>query len=403
MSSYNDRFSFTYQQIQAEFDTFHDTFKHYGVAVITDVFSKKECDAHADSILTAFERLGTGVRRDNVDSWMTKPQNLVPTQTRVGLYKQVFSNLPAVWDIRSDDRLISLFTRLYNGDHRLIVSGDGINVLVNGRSEKLSPNKDWAHLDSVGPFDGCIQGQVVLTDTSAAFRCSPRSNAIYDDFMTCVLNKTKATNNNWHKLNGAQIEWYKMHLPKDGQYQIRIPAPRGSVILWYSHVVHSACPALETVKHPPADNPFLGTRCVVYVSYQTVAMYERRPPMITRTATGSNKRKTNVYSNNDHIEARAGVVKANVSTNHRGMPMPYKRGRFPPPPCHPIIDSIQRNPAQLYEILGFSPKPLWDDKSARLAGVKPYSEGEKARRKSEVKALRRTTEVTNKNNNEESK
>lgn len=273
---YNDQFTFTHQQIQENFDDFHETFKKYGVAVITNTFTSKECDTHTDAILTAFESLGTGVQRDNVDTWMTKPRNLVPFQTRVGLYQQVFSNLPTIWDIRSDARLVSLFAGLY-GDHRLIVSGDGINVVVNGRAKKLNPKKDWAHLDSVGPFDGCIQGQVVLTDTSAAFRCSPRSNAIYDEFMTGELKKTKATNNNWHKLNDSQIEWYKEHMPEDGKYQIRVPAPRGSVILWYSNVLHSACPALETVENPPVDNPFMGTRCVVYVSYQTVNMYGPRP------------------------------------------------------------------------------------------------------------------------------
>mmetsp|Transcript_5578 Transcript_5578/g.8356 ORF Transcript_5578/g.8356 Transcript_5578/m.8356 type:complete len:374 (+) Transcript_5578:63-1184(+) len=369
-TSFNDSFTFSQQEIERDFDSFHKTFKHYGVAVITNVFAPEECDYHTDAILSAFENLGTGVRRDDVDTWKPKPLCRIPHQKRVCLFQQIFSNLPNIWDIRSDDRLVSFFARLY-GDEHLIVSGDGINVALNGRTQQRSANIDWAHLDSVGPFDGCIQGQVVLTDTSAAFRCSPRSHAIYKTYMLRELNETRKTNKNWHKLNAAQIEWFKEHMPEDGQYQVRIPAPRGSVILWYSNVLHSAASAQETVAEVPADNPYMGTRCVVYVSYQTVSMYYDRPPVAKKRGE-KNKRKNHEYSRNEQIEARAKTVKANVSTNHRGQPMPYKRGRFAPPASHEVVDAIQADPSKVYDLLGFTPKPLWDDKCARLAGIKPY-------------------------------
>ena len=124
--------------------------------------------------------------------------------------------------------------------NEFIVSNDGINFRPNGLDEyKLQ--EDWAHVDQTEKNDlfKCIQGQAVLSNTTASFVASPGSYKVYND----IMDHYGIEKQDKHFLKfqaGEQVEYVKKLVEKNGgQWQLPILAPAGSFILWSSTTVHS--------------------------------------------------------------------------------------------------------------------------------------------------------------------
>ena len=68
--------------------------------------------------------------------------------------------------------------------HEFVCSIDGINVQPN-ISRMPTGEKDWPHCDQTERADifKCVQGQVVLTNTNASFRATPKSHKHFVDMM----------------------------------------------------------------------------------------------------------------------------------------------------------------------------------------------------------------------------
>lgn len=242
-------------------------FSEHGVAIITNVFTPEYCDERIGEILNTFEALGTGIDRNDLENTWIR-ENL-PPQTRPGLYQALMSHIQPVWTVRSNKNVRKIFEVLYSNLRNekvddFITSFDGINFMPNGiKPFYTQRSKDWPHLDQTkrnNPFD-CIQGQAVLSNTTACFRCTPGSFRIYNE----ILDEEKAIprTNNWCKFkNPNKIQ--EMCEAEGLNWQIPMHSPKGSFIVWSSSTVHSAKNADKKEEYDEKD-PYLGWRAVVYV------------------------------------------------------------------------------------------------------------------------------------------
>jgi hypothetical protein len=242
--------------------------KKHGVVVIENVFTNKECNELMKSILDDFEKVGKGIDKDDSDTWIK--ENL-PPQTRHGLYQALVGNLPAVWKIRKHKHMLPIFKKLYT-DFRgreindYICSLDGINIQPNVKHRDM---KDWAHSDQTDRSDvyKCVQGQAVLTNTSASFRATPKSHLYFDRYLD-IAKVSKTDKSNWIKFNDTALPKIKNYLEKRGcKWQVPIKAKKGSFIVWLSSTIHSASSVSEVMK-PTKLDPYRGWRGVIYVCYR---------------------------------------------------------------------------------------------------------------------------------------
>jgi len=310
-------------------------FKSDGMAVITDVFTKSACDKYMNRIINNFVKLETGIDKNNIgETWI--PHNL-PPQTRPGLFQALVSNFPAVWSIRSHPNVRAIFEILYSNlrgspQTDFIVSGDGINIRPGFIGPYTKPNTiDWAHLDQTIPNDiyKCIQGQAVLTNTTASFVASPKSHLVFDR----ILKKLKIdTKTNWLKFTPEQIGLVKkLVLDIGGQWQIPILAPAGSFVVWASTTIHSAKLQDQSIK-PTSTDKYRGWRGVVYVSY----------------------RPKNEFTNAQLLK-RINAFEQNRTTNHWSTHLFGKRpgGRYLyTEKRHPQIEAMLDDPLVVYEKIG---------------------------------------------------
>lgn len=322
--------------------------KSNGIAVINDVFTDIECDTHMENIINDFISLGTGIDLNDIENtWTTF--NL-PAQTRPGLYQMLMSNLKDVWAIRNKDNVRTIFEILYSDFKNkqvkdFIVSGDGINIKPGTIGPFIKKNaKDWAHLDQTIKKDlyKCIQGQAVLTNTTASFVASPKSHLVFDNIME-KLNCN--TNSNWLKFTDDQVKTIKqMIIDKGGQYQIPILAKKGSFIVWTSSTVHSA-KLQDASELPTPEDKYKGWRGVVYVCYRPKEEFTKK-----------------------EIDKRQKVFDENRTTNHwsqsvfgkkPGSHFAYNDKR------HDIIESMIKDPTLVYAKLG---KPVLTDEQKSLLG-----------------------------------
>lgn len=249
-----------------------DEFKKNGLVVINHVFTDPECDQLMDGIVNSFVQLGTGIDLNDLEkTW--KEENL-PYMTRSGLFQCLMSNLKEVWDIRSHQNVEKIFETIYfslrgKPIKNFIVSGDGINIKPNIGPIQTGQSKDWAHLDQTirNNIYKCVQGQAVLTNTTASFVASPKSHLVFEKILD-TLKVDKNDTSNWVKFSPNQIEVVKkIVLDNSGQWQIPIVCQKGSFIIWSSTLIHSA--RLQTkIEVPSLTDKYLGWRGVVYVCYR---------------------------------------------------------------------------------------------------------------------------------------
>ena len=324
------------------------SFMENGLAVISNVFTPKECDDYMDNIVNDFVKLGSGIDKDNIaDTWTT--YNL-PPQTRPGLYQALMSNTETVWSIRTHHNVRKIFTTLYSDlcDEKMdefIVSSDGINIKPGFVAPFAKKNtKDWAHVDQTVPDDiyRCIQGQAVLTNTTASFVASPKSHLIFDKMLTKIEHDAKS---NWLKFSDDNIEIVKAMVEKiGGTWQIPILAQKGSFIVWASSVIHSARLQSDSVSSTKKDR-YYGWRGVVYVCYRPLREFSA-----------------------GEIKKRKKVFEENRVTNHWSTKMFGKKpgSRFGyTDPRHPEIEKMINDPTFVYKKLG---KPNLSNEQLALLG-----------------------------------
>lgn len=255
-----------------------EIFKKYGVLAVTDVFDEKFCNDKMDEIVSAFEYLGTNIDRNNIKETWTK-YNL-PPQTRPGMFQVFFGHLQGVWDIRNSDSTHYIFSTLYSALREeniteFATSFDGMFILPRESGQYAESSKDWAHIDQTfrkQPF-ACIQGEAVLTNTTAAFRCTPGSCHIYEKFLD-EEGIGQNDKSNWCKFKNVN-KIKEICEKKNLKWQIPLRVPKGSMIFWTSTTIHSAMYPSKNEKPDPRDF-WKGWRGVVYVCFRPKKEFTKR-------------------------------------------------------------------------------------------------------------------------------
>eukprot|EP00730_Choanoeca_flexa_P018648 TRINITY_DN9078_c0_g1_i4.p1 TRINITY_DN9078_c0_g1~~TRINITY_DN9078_c0_g1_i4.p1 ORF type:complete len:343 (+),score=52.67 TRINITY_DN9078_c0_g1_i4:1178-2206(+) len=271
-----------FEQIPYDCDGFDDAvtsaLRRDGVVAITNVLTTDECNRHMTQLVDSLKTLSPKLSARN---WK---EDLLPGGPRAGLFQSLVGQFPAVWSVRTHQNVRRVFTAAYSGLREeqiddFVVSSDGINVQPP-IGPYHDPDRDWAHLDQTFRGDPyrCVQGQVVLTDTSACFRCSPRSHHIYDDLLEAAGCAPHSKSNFCMFRSGVQDTIKSMVEAAGGQYQIPVQVPKGSMILWLSSTVHSA--QLQQRGAPiDATDQWSEWRGVVYVCYRPKAEVDSRHTM----------------------------------------------------------------------------------------------------------------------------
>lgn len=315
-------------------------FRSDGVVAITDVMSKEQCDKYMDGLVSIAENLDTGVDRRNCKkTWLD--ENL-PPQTRAGLFQCAFSNSETVWKIRSDTNILKIFSVLYSdlrekkfeSYNNFITSGDAINLRPNGIDTYLKKDKssDWPHIDQTDRSDifKCVQGQMILTNTTACLVASPKSHTLFHKILD-YYEVPSGCDTNWVRImNRGECtidEVKKNVLSVGGSWQVPILAPAGSFLVWASSTIHSARLAVRNEQTNKYDI-WAGWRGVVYVCHRPKEEWEEY-----------------------EIELRQEAYKNNRTTNHWGTKifklnpkLGNKNG-----PVHMNISEIIKDPKVLYE------------------------------------------------------
>lgn len=250
--------------------------KEYGIVVIKNVIDPKEADQLTERTVSALEKMSE-FKRNNLKTWT--PRSL-PPQVRPGMFHEVVCNIPSINDVRFNKNIIQIFKIYYSYfkgieymDRDLIVSNDGLNIkpglVPPYNNDKEDKNNDWAHLDQTIEPDNpykCIQGQMVLSNTSAGFRASPKSHLLFKEFLSQPENPFNKTN--FLKFSHRQYPEMKKKIEEiGGQWQIKIPANKGDFIIWTSSTIHSAT-LQDRPERPIASDPWNGWRHVVYICYR---------------------------------------------------------------------------------------------------------------------------------------
>ena len=245
--------------------------KEYGVVVIKNVLSSNECLDNMNGIVTELETV-SDFKRSDINTW--KPGNL-PQQVRPGMIHEIICNSPTINKVRFDPRIIKIFTSYYSQmksasyeNTDMIVSNDGLNIKP-GTVPPFENGADWAHLDQTGAIDNpyaCIQGQMVLSNTTACFRASPKSHLLFKEFVAESATPNKVAG----FLKFTPESYFKMQKDLEaigGSWQINIPANKGDFIIWTSSTVHSAT-LQSKIEKPTKLDPWNGWRCVVFICYR---------------------------------------------------------------------------------------------------------------------------------------
>lgn len=237
--------------------------KESGAVVITDVFPATLAEMWKQTIIGNFQELFPWLT-DDPETWKTP--NTGP-QARRGLYQSLVCNLPIVWAIRTHEKIRQIFFAVYAGLRpskfydEFFTSIDGVNLCPPSSTSSYDPEKppkDWAHLDQTSELNNpfkCVQGQVVLSDSSAGFVCSPGSHRLIRKILE--LAGVSESPDNWAKFDQTLYPTLKALVEEaGGQWQIPVQAGAGDVILWLSSTVHSA---------KIQDKGDETWRCVIYV------------------------------------------------------------------------------------------------------------------------------------------
>lgn len=193
---------------------------------------------------------------EEIKTWMTDTFEIekwklfnLPYGPRYGMYQGLVGHCPTIWKLR--EKVAPIFAEKWDCETTdLITSIDGASVFP----PMYRKTNDWPHIDQTGEGLKCYQGQVVLTNTTASFVCTPRSHLKHQEVVD---------------LYDAKDNWCKVPEAKElfDEWQIPIIAKAGSMILWDSRLIHSA------KRQDRGDDSW---RCVVYICQRPKSHYTKR-------------------------------------------------------------------------------------------------------------------------------
>ena len=233
-------------------DTILSFLDKYGYAIIPNILTEQECDDNIKLIWKWLENLGTDIKQNDPSTWkgMKWPSNIhgIIQHHRIG-------HTDFAWNVRSHKNVYKAFSKIWN-TNKLLVSYDGACIMKPPEiTGYWTRNTSWFHTDQSyrDSSKKCIQGLITLEDMGSmdgTLKVLAGSHKYHKDFVKYKKEtnpELKAASNNWYKLKNDELEWY---LKQDDIKEIRIDAPKGSLVLWDSRTIHQNSPPLKGREHP---------------------------------------------------------------------------------------------------------------------------------------------------------
>lgn len=323
-------FVFTAGSIFLNAESDADIVPHYlkdleelGYCVIPQIFSDSETKILYERVWHEFiEKAWPNCRMDDRSQW----KETFPMHNKMGIFSGPAGQTQVMWDVRQDARIIDVFARIWNTKD-LIVSMDGLSFMCPPeiRDGYVDP---WPHVDqailtredgvqhSNYPPNGfisepllktepyTIQGQFLFEDSfegDGGFYCIPKSHLRFAEFapQLGMLSETGKTQIEFledffaNNTDDAGNPYSKKH----------IIAPKGSLIIWDSRIVHWNQHASKA--RPYSDHPkvrMVGYLCYVPKTRLTnEGMILRKEAFEKGVSTGHNPAFAELKYTKDHI------------------------------------------------------------------------------------------------------
>lgn len=126
-------------------------------------------------------------------------------------------------------------------------------ALISGNGGFAKTGENWFHLDQSGQRSGlhCVQGAVYLeeaTETDYCFRVIEGTHNLHKEFFETFPNNFKrGKHSDFLRLTEKECDWYQAK----GCKVVKVPCPKGGVLLWDSRLVHDN--AKPEFKRPDKD------------------------------------------------------------------------------------------------------------------------------------------------------
>jgi ectoine hydroxylase-related dioxygenase (phytanoyl-CoA dioxygenase family) len=229
----------------------HKTLNKYGVAIIPNVITKKECKELVNGMWDFFEHITKGwdmsIDRDDEDTWR-QMYELYPLHSMLIQHWNI-GHSQFSWDLRQKEKIVDIFAKLWKCKKKdLLVSFDGasFNMPPEVTNRGWNRNNTWYHSDQSFTRNNleCVQSWITgldVNDGDATLAVMEGSHKYHKEF----AKKFKITDKfDWYKLNEKEEKFF---IDKGCKYN-KIMCPKGSLVLWDSRTIHCGSEALKTRK-----------------------------------------------------------------------------------------------------------------------------------------------------------
>ena len=244
-------------------ETLRETIDQFGVAIIPNVLTDKECVDMVAGIWDFFEHITQAwpvpISRTNEASWR-EFYKLYPLHSMLVQHWGI-GHAQISWDLRQNEKLAGIYAQLYNCPlEDLLVSFDGMSLNMPPETTRRGWNNQntWYHTDQTYTDNEfcCLQSWVTgldVRDGDATLTFMEGSNRHHRE---CATQFNITDKRNWYKLNAAQEQFY---LARGCAFK-KIKCPRGSIVFWDSRNIHCGAEAMRTRAQP-------NFRAIVYLCY----------------------------------------------------------------------------------------------------------------------------------------
>lgn len=233
-----------------------------GYVIFANALSPDEAQHSLTLLWDYLEGLGTGIDRNNIDSWS---DDRWPTSVHGGILPSYgIGHSAAQWFIRDIPKIKASFAQVWDGDDDLLVSFDGVTIWrpwTYNESWKTNAGNSWLHIDQhpIGrPGKHCVQGLVNLLPTSPETGGNvivPRSHRLFEHIPEQYAERLDRIH--------PSIDHFRF--PNDDanlveNQPIMCHMEAGDLLLWDSRTIHCSAPSLNT---PSRDDQLLRAASLV--------------------------------------------------------------------------------------------------------------------------------------------